>query len=113
MNSGGKHEEHCMALLDGAFLVLTLALPEWGTGLSSHNSSGKTDPSWAELCEVWMHAYGMATLKRPATRYYFRQNDAAASSGGVDMAKTQLIYGKNARCDSGAGVITDSNQRSS
>jgi uncharacterized protein (DUF305 family) len=82
-----------------AFLVLTLALPEWGQDSHSHNSSAKTDPSWAELLRSMdaMHT-AMATLKTSGdsdidfVRMMLPHHQAA-----IDMAKTQLIYGKDAQ----------------
>jgi uncharacterized protein (DUF305 family) len=80
-----------------AFFILMFALPEWGQDSHSHNSSAKTDPSWSELLRS-MDAMqtAMATLKTSGDGDVdFVKMMLPHHQAAIDMAKTQLIYGKD------------------
>src|SRR5271167_4666371 len=80
-----------------AFFVLTCALPEWGQDSHSHNSSANTDPGWPELMQSMdaMHT-AMATLNTSGdSDIDFVKMMLPHHQAAIDMAKTQLIYGKD------------------
>ena len=80
-----------------AFFVLTFALPEWGQDSHSHNSSAKTDPGWSELLRSMdaMHT-AKAILKTSGDGDVdFVKMMLPHHQAAIDMAKTQLIYGKD------------------
>lgn len=80
-----------------AFFVLTFALPDWGQDSHSHNSSTNADPGWPELMQSMdaMHR-AMATLKTSGdSDIDFVKMMLPHHQAAIDMAKTQLIYGKD------------------
>jgi uncharacterized protein (DUF305 family) len=82
-----------------AFFILMFALPEWGRDSPSQDGSAKTDPGWSELSQsmVAMHT-AMATLKTSGDGDVdFVKMMLPHHQAAIEMAKTQLIYGKDAQ----------------
>jgi uncharacterized protein (DUF305 family) len=81
------------------FFLLSFALLEWGQDSHSHDSSAKTDTGWSELLRSVdaMHM-AMATLKTSGDGDIdFVKMMLPHHQAAIDMAKTQLIYGKDAQ----------------
>jgi uncharacterized protein (DUF305 family) len=82
-----------------AFFVLAFALPEWGQDTHFHNRSADTDPGWRGLMQSMdaMHT-AMATVKTSGdSDIDFVKMMLPHHQAAIDMAKTQLISGKDAQ----------------
>lgn len=78
-------------------LLLTSALPAWQQEAQSHRQTSAADPHWSELTDAMsrMHAAMSATKPSGNNDEDFVRLMLPHHQAAIDMAKTQLLYGKD------------------